>query len=72
MSEITFLLAKLPGGKDYAPILLSDELWHTEYGNILNVTDQMLKSWSENGDVEYHTFTYPKPLDWAFNDGAVQ
>ena len=63
---------KLPGGKDYAPILLSDELWHTEYGNNLNVTDQMLKSWSENGDVEYHAFTYPKPLDWAFNDGAVR
>ena len=61
---------KLPGGKDYAPILLSDELWHTEYGNILNVTDQMLKSWSENGDVEYHTFAYPKPFDWAFNNGV--
>ena len=63
---------KLPGGKDYAPILLSDELWHTEYGNILNVTDQMLKSWSENGDVEYHAFAYPKPLDWAFNDGVLR
>ena len=63
---------KLPGGKDYAPILLSDELSHTEYGNILNVTDQMLKSWSENGDVEYHAFAYPKPLDWAFNDGVLR
>lgn len=61
---------KLPGGKDYAPILLSDELWHTEYGNILNITDQMLKSWSENGNVEYHAFSYPKPLDWAFSDGV--
>lgn len=45
---------KLKGGKDYAPILLSDELWHTEYGNILNITDQMLKSWSENGKIEYY------------------
>ena len=62
---------KLKGGKDYAPILLSDELWHTEYGNILNITDQMLKSWSENGKIEYHAFTYPKPFDWAFDDGVI-
>lgn len=64
---------KLKGGKDYAPILLSDELWHTEYGNILNITDQMLKSWSENGDIEYEGFLhYPKPIDWAFNIGAYR
>lgn len=62
---------KLPGGKDYAPILLSEELWHTEYGSILNITDQMLKSWSENGKVEYEEFIYPQPVDWAFEDGAV-
>lgn len=62
---------KLKGGKDYAPILLSDELWHTEYGNILNITDQMLKSWSENGKIEYHGFHYPKPFDWAFKDGII-
>lgn len=61
---------KLSGGKDYAPILLSDELWHTEYGNILNVTDQMLKSWSENGEIEYEGFNYPKPIDWAFDNGV--
>lgn len=61
---------KMSGGKDYAPILLSPELWHTEYGSILNVTDQMLKSWSQNGTVEYERFTYPKPYDWAFVDGA--
>lgn len=66
-----FFAGKLPGGKDFAPILLSDELWHTEYGSILNVTDQMLKSWSENGLVEYETFDYPKPIDWAFDYGAI-
>ena len=65
------------GGKtsqhqDVAPIYLSDELWHTEYGNLLNVTDQMLKSWSENGDINYIRFDfYPKPIDWAFVRGAV-
>jgi len=59
------------GGKDYAPILLSDALWHTEYGNILNVTDQMLKSWSENGMIDYIDFDYPKPVFWGFDKGAM-
>jgi len=59
-------------GKDYAPILLSDALWHTEYGNILNVTDQMLKSWSENGMIDYIDFNYPKPVFWGFNKGAMR
>lgn len=58
------------GGKDWAPILLSDALWHTEYGNILNVTDQMLKSWSQNGDIEYEHFQYLKPTAWAFENGV--
>lgn len=58
--------------QDVAPIYLSDELWHTEYGNLLNLTDQMLKSWSENGRIEYANFNYPKPIDWAFNNGAVR
>jgi len=62
---------KLPGGKDYAPIFLSDELWHTEYGSMLNVTDQMLKSWSENGLVEYEEFGVKKPYNWAFVESAM-
>lgn len=60
------------GGKDFAPILLSDALWHTEYGNILNVTDQMLKSWSENGMIDYVDFNYPKPVFWTFEKGAIR
>ena len=56
--------------QDLAPILLSEELWHTEYGNLLNITDQMLKGWSENGYVNYFQFDHPKPIDWAFNAGA--
>ncbi len=61
---------KLGNHKDYAPIYLSDELWHTEYGSILNITDQMLKSWSENGDVKYDGFVYKSPIDWAFTEGV--
>lgn len=69
--ERTSLFAgKQKGGKDFAPIYLSDELWHTEYGNILNVTDQMLKSWSENGMIDYVDFDYPKPVNWTFNAGV--
>lgn len=71
--ERTSLFAgKQKGGKDFAPIYLSDELWHTEYGNILNVTDQMLKSWSENGMIDYVDFDYPKPVYWTFNAGAMK
>lgn len=70
--ERTSLFAgKLPGGKDFAPIYLSDELWHTEYGNTLNVTDQMLKSWSENGMIDYIDFDYPKPVNWTFDNGVT-
>lgn len=69
--ERTSLFAgKQTGGKDFAPIYLSDELWHTEYGNILNVTDQMLKSWSENGMIDYVDFHYPKPVNWTFDAGV--
>lgn len=63
---------KLQGGKDFAPIWLSDELWHTELGNILNLTDLILKSWSENGQFVFGGFeSYPQPIDWAFNKGAI-
>ena len=70
--ERTSLYAgKIIGGKDYAPIFLSPQLWHTEYGSTLNVTDQMLKSWSENGLIDYIDFDYPKPTAWAFNEGVM-
>ena len=61
---------KLPGGKDFAPIFLSDELWHTEYGSLLIVADQMIKIWSENGEIKCVGFNYPNPIDWAFDHGA--
>lgn len=63
---------KMTNGKDFAPIYLSPELWHTEYGSMLNVTDQMLKSWSENGEIEYESFVYSKPYDWAFVESAMR
>lgn len=62
---------KLENGQDFAPILLSPQLWHTEYGSILNLTDQMLKSWSENGEREYAEFNHAKPVDFPFEKGAA-
>lgn len=52
---------KIKGGKDWAPIYLSEDLINTEYGSLLNITDQMLKGWSLHGEVTYHNFMYPKP-----------
>ena len=57
---------KLGNGKDWAPIHLSDELKHTEYGSLLNITDQLLKSWSQNGNTHYEFFNYQIPTEWAF------
>ena len=58
--------------QDSAPIYLSDELWHTEYGNLLNMTDQMLKSWTENSDIHDYNYDYPVPIDWAFTNGVFR
>ncbi len=51
---------------DWAPILLSPELRDTEYGSLLNITDQLLKGWSNNGETRYVRFDYPRPAKWPF------
>jgi hypothetical protein len=51
---------------DWAPIYLSDELIDTEYGSLLNITDQMLKSWSNHGEIKYTNFNYPDPSAYPF------
>jgi hypothetical protein len=53
---------------DWAPIYLSDQLINTEYGSLLNITDQLLKSWSMHGEVKYTGFHYPPPGDFPFKD----
>ncbi len=53
-------------GIDRAPILLSPQLVDTEFGNLLNVTDQLLKGWSMAGLVKYIHFKYPKPQTYPF------
>lgn len=54
------------GDFDWAPILLSPELVDTEYGHLLNVADQLLKGWSQNGEVTYKRFPYQPPTNWPF------
>jgi len=60
------LAGRIEGKKDWAPILLSPELVDTEYGSLLNITDQLLKGWSNNGDTHYYNFDYPIPGRWPF------
>jgi hypothetical protein len=66
---------KFNGEDDWAPIYLSNALIDTEYGSLLNITDQLLKRWSMNGLIEYQNFKYPNPQswgkDWCFNEPLV-
>ncbi len=58
--------------RDWAPIFLSPELRDTEYGSLLNITDQLLKGWSEHGEIEYINFLYPKPPSFPFAAGLLE
>ena len=66
----TVFAGKLQSGpynqRDWAPVYLSAPLIDTELGALLNITDQMLKSWSEAGAIEYLYFSYPKPSQYPF------
>ena len=58
-------------GADWAPIYLSRPLIDTEFGALLNITDQMLKSWSMAGQIDYLYFDYPlRPTGQHFAFGA--
>jgi hypothetical protein len=60
-----------PLGSDWAPIYLSKQLIDTEFGALLNITDQMLKSWSMAGQIDYLYFDYPlRPTGTRFAFGA--
>jgi hypothetical protein len=54
------------GRLDWAPIYLSPRLIDTEYGSLLNITDQLLKGWSTHDTVQYVNFPYPKPSSYPF------
>ncbi len=58
-------------GWDWAPILLSSQLQDGEMGALLNIADQILKSWSQAGSVEYYGFIYPEPKEYPFDEVAI-
>lgn len=60
------VLAGPDGRNDWAPIYLSPELVDTEFGSLLDLADQLLKSWSADGNTTYTKFVYPNPLTWPF------
>ena len=57
---------------DWAPILLSHELTNTEYGQLLNITDQMLKAWSLSDFVTYGNFPYSAPISYPDASGVME
>jgi len=58
-------------GWDWAPILLSPQLDDSEFGTLLNLADQILKSWSQHGEVEYFAFGYRQPETYPFGRFAA-
>ena len=60
------IAGKSGDGVDRAPILLSPQLVDTEFGTLLNVSDQLLKGWSMAGHVRYVNFRYPAPKTYPF------
>ena len=55
-----------PSSRDWAPIYLSEPLIDSELGSLLNIADQLLKSWSMHGEVRYVRFNYPDPNPFPF------
>ena len=61
-----FLAGKMKNGRDWCPTYLSKELEHTELGNLMTLTDVLLKDWSESGTIQEHNFKYPHPNYYPF------
>lgn len=53
------------------PIQMSRFLEDTELGNLMVLTDMMLKSWSENGKVNDLFIEYPQPNNHPFPNGVA-
>jgi hypothetical protein len=41
-------------------------LEHTEFGNLMTLTDILLKDWSESGTIQEYNFKYPHPKYYPF------
>ncbi len=54
------------------PITMSDRLQNTELGNLMVLSDMMLKSWSENAKVKDVFIDYPQPRSFFTKDGVAK
>ena len=65
--DINDLMAgKMNDGRDWCPTYLSRELENTEFGDLMTITDVLLKDWSERGTVQEGHYRYPAPGYYPF------
>ncbi|MBQ4376732.1 MAG: hypothetical protein II793_03455 [Bacteroidales bacterium] len=66
--DINDLMAgKMNSGKDWCPTYLSKELENTEFGDLMTITDVLLKDWSERGTIQEGYYRYPEPGYYPFD-----
>lgn len=66
--DINDLMAgKMVSGKDWCPTYLSQELENTEFGDLMTITDVLLKDWSEHGTIHEGYYRYPEPGYYPFD-----
>lgn len=66
--DINDLMAgKMANGKDWCPTYLSRELENTEFGDLMTITDVLLKDWSEKGTIQEGYYHYPEPGYYPFD-----
>ena len=66
--DINDLMAgKMNTGRDWCPTYLSKELENTEFGDLMTITDVLLKDWSEHGTIQEGYYRYPEPGYYPFD-----
>ena len=66
--DINDLMAgKMVNGRDWCPTYLSRELENTEFGDLMTITDVLLKDWSERGTIQESYYRYPEPGYYPFD-----
>jgi hypothetical protein len=66
--DINDLMAgKMNNGRDWCPTYLSKELENTEFGDLMTITDVLLKDWSERGTIQEGYYRYPDPGYYPFD-----
>jgi hypothetical protein len=60
------VVGKMEDGRDWCPTYLTPELENTELGDLLTITDILLKDWSESGTIQEAYYRYPEPMYYPF------